>query len=107
MPGVFSKDARPVRPGAYFDWAATPAETIQPNIGSVVALGIVHDWGPAETPVACSSLADFQAKFGPSQHARLHGGQAVLQGRGARWARRRRAGARLPAQRHRRPGSAR
>ena len=69
MPGVFSKDARPDRPGAYFDWASLPVETIQPNIGSVVALGITHDWGPAETVTPCSSLADFQAKFGPSQTA--------------------------------------
>jgi hypothetical protein len=66
MPGSFSKDARPVRPGAYFDWEAQPTTTIQPNIGSVVALPIVHDWGPSEQIVSCTSLGDFQAKFGPS-----------------------------------------
>ena len=66
MPGSFSKDARPVRPGAYFDWEATPTTTIQPNIGSVVAVPIVHDWGPTEQIVSCLSLGAFQAAFGPS-----------------------------------------
>lgn len=66
MPGVFSKEARPVRPGAYFDWAAEPTDTILPSIGSVVLLGIVHDWGPAEQVVPTVSLGDFQAKFGSS-----------------------------------------
>jgi hypothetical protein len=66
MPGVFSKEARPVRPGAYFDWAAEPTETILPSIGSVVLLGIVHDWGPAGSVVPTVSLGDFQSKFGSS-----------------------------------------
>jgi hypothetical protein len=66
MPGVFSKEARPVRPGAYFDWAAEPVETILPSIGSVVLLGIVHDWGPAEQVTPTVSLGDFQSKFGSS-----------------------------------------
>lgn len=66
MPGVFSKEARPVRPGAYFDWAAEPTETILPSVGSVVLVGIVHDWGPAKTVVPTASLGDFQAKFGSS-----------------------------------------
>lgn len=66
MPGVFSKDARPVRPGAYFNWASQPPETILPNIGSVVALAITHDWGPENQVVTVNSFADFQAQFGPS-----------------------------------------
>jgi hypothetical protein len=66
MPGSFSKDARPVRPGAYFNWEATPTTTIQPNIGSIVALPIIHDWGPTNQIVSCLSLGDFQATFGPS-----------------------------------------
>jgi hypothetical protein len=66
MPGSFSKDARPVRPGAYFNWEAQPTTTIPPNIGSVVALAIIHDWGPTEQIVPCLSLGDFQSKFGPS-----------------------------------------
>jgi len=66
MPGSFSKDARPVRPGAYFDWEALPVATIQPNIGSVVCVPIVHDWGPAKILTSCLSMSDFQTKFGPS-----------------------------------------
>jgi hypothetical protein len=64
MPGVFSKSARPARPGAYFDWASVPVSTILPNIGSVVLVAITHDWGPAGTVVSCGSLGDFQAAFG-------------------------------------------
>jgi len=67
MPGSFSKEARPVRPGAYFNWEAQPTQTIQPNIGSIVCLPIVHDWGPDGIIVQCNSLGDFQAKFGPSR----------------------------------------
>jgi len=67
MPGSFSKEARPVRPGAYFNWEAEPVTTIAPNIGSVVCVPITHDWGPDEQLIACNSLGDFQTKFGPSR----------------------------------------
>jgi Phage tail sheath protein beta-sandwich domain len=66
MPGVFSKDARPARPGAYFDWEAQPVENVLPNIGSIVFLPFTHDWGPINTTVSCVSFADWQSKFGPS-----------------------------------------
>jgi hypothetical protein len=66
MPGVFSKNARPPRPGAYFNWAAAPVETVLPNVGSIVALSVSHDWGPDSVIVATSSFSDFQAKFGPT-----------------------------------------
>lgn len=66
MPGIFSKTARPLRPGAYFNWTALPTITILPNIGSIVLLPIVHDWGPPGVPVATVSLADFQNQFGPT-----------------------------------------
>jgi hypothetical protein len=77
MPGSFSKDARPVRPGAYFNWEAQPTTTIPPNIGSVVALPIIHDWGPTEQIISCLSLGDFQSKFGPSTDTPGYG--AVMQ----------------------------
>ena len=76
MSGIFSKAARPPRPGAYFNWSAVPTATVQANIGSIVLVPITHDWGPAETPVPTVSLADFQAKFGPTQSA---GYKAVMQ----------------------------
>ena len=66
MPGIFSKAARPARPGGYFDWAATPQATVLPNIASIVALAVTHDWGPANQVIATTSFADFQNKFGPS-----------------------------------------
>lgn len=77
MPGSFSKENRPVRPGAYFNWEAEPTTTIPPNIGSVVCLPIVHDWGPENTIIACLSLGDFQTKFGPSTNT--PGYAAVMQ----------------------------
>lgn len=65
MPG-FTKENRPVRPGAYFNWEAEPVTTVAPNIGSVVCVPIVHDWGPAGVLTPCLSFGDFQVKFGPS-----------------------------------------
>ena len=67
MPGIFSKSARPARPGAYFNWSALPQTTVQANIGSIAMVPIVHDWGPANVPVVTQSLADFQNQFGPTQ----------------------------------------
>src|SRR5581483_5328123 len=66
MPGVFSKDARPLRPGAYFDWEAEPQEVVLPNIGLIAAIPITHDWGPTNTVITTTSFADFQQKFGPT-----------------------------------------
>lgn len=76
MPGIFSKAARPARPGAYFNWAATPVTTVLPSIGSIVLVPVIHDWGPDEVIVQCNSLADFVAKFGPTQS---QGWRAVMQ----------------------------
>ena len=77
MAGIFSKSARPVRPGSYFDWSSLPATTVQPNIGSIVLIPIVHDWGPAGVPVPCDSFGDFQAAFGPT--ATTPGYKAIVQ----------------------------
>lgn len=68
MPGVFSKEARPVRPGAYFDWAAEPTDTILPSIGSVVLLGIVHDCAPAEQVVPTVSSVTSRPSSGRRTH---------------------------------------
>jgi hypothetical protein len=82
MPGVFSKDARPARPGAYFDWAAEPQEVILPSIGSVVLLAITHDWGPAGQVVGTASLGDFQSKFGSSATAGYRAVKQCFKGEG-------------------------
>ena len=65
MPGVFSKDARPLRPGAYFDWATLQPDHILPNIGSVVFLPFIHSWGPTNTVVQLGSYSEFIQAFGP------------------------------------------
>lgn len=67
MPGQFSKSARPKLPGTYVNFEATPATTVPVGIGSVVALGFTHDWGPSESVVALRNLADFKSYFGPSE----------------------------------------
>lgn len=67
MPGQFSKSARPKLPGTYVNFEATPATTVPVGIGSVVALGFTHDWGPSESVVALRNLADFKSYFGPTE----------------------------------------
>lgn len=64
MPGEFSKSARPKRPGAYVNFEATERRGVPPNIGAVVAVPIVHDWGPFKRNVLVGSLAEFQAIYG-------------------------------------------
>lgn len=64
MSGVFSKSSRPKRPGAYFNWIALQQADVPPAIGSVVAVGFTHVWGPLKTPVTLGSLGDFNNVFG-------------------------------------------
>lgn len=66
MPGVFSKNARPKLPGAYFNFEASERTTVQPSTGSTVAIPLTHDWGPFETPTTVTSLAEWHGLFGPS-----------------------------------------
>src|SRR5919201_6524711 len=73
MAGRFSPSNRPLRPGAYWRFVATEPERVQVNPGSVVAVPIIHTWGPLKQPVLCTSYDDFQAIFGrdasPGQRA--------------------------------------
>jgi hypothetical protein len=64
MPGQFSKANRPERPGAYFNFEARPVPRVLPNVGSVVALPFVHDWGPVDQPVLCESLDEWRSIYG-------------------------------------------
>lgn len=66
MPGTFSKSARPKRPGAYFNFVATQREQVLPSSAATVCVPVTSDWGPFKTLTLCDSLADYQAKFGPT-----------------------------------------
>jgi Phage tail sheath protein beta-sandwich domain len=80
MPGgVFNKSSRPKRPGAYFNWLAIQPSDVAPAIGSVVAVGFTHTWGPLEQAVLLSSLADFQSVFGGDPNDPTSGYIAVRQ----------------------------
>ena len=64
MPGTYTESNRPRRPGAYFNWVAQAEVPFPPAIGSIVALPIVHSWGPDEVPTLVGSLAEFDAIYG-------------------------------------------
>ena len=66
MPGQFSKSNRPERPGAYFNFEAQPQPRVLPNVGSVVAVPFVNDWGPVNQPVLCQSLDEWRSIYGSS-----------------------------------------
>jgi hypothetical protein len=62
--GTFSKANRPTLAGTYFDFAVAQPAALAPSIGSIVALGITHNWGPFKKATLCTSLNDFIAQFG-------------------------------------------
>jgi hypothetical protein len=64
MGGRFSRDNRPLLPGAYFNVEAVQQTVIPPSTGQIVAVPIVHTWGPVKTPTLVSSAAQFEAVFG-------------------------------------------
>jgi hypothetical protein len=59
------------------NFEASPATTVPVGIGSVVALGFTHDWGPSESVVSLRNLADFKSFFGPTETTA--GFKAVMQ----------------------------
>lgn len=67
MPGYFSKDNLPSRPGTYFRFESEQAAAVPPSVGLAVALGITHDWGPFEAVHEVASLAEFRALYGRSE----------------------------------------
>src|SRR5438270_9534313 len=64
MSGIFSKSSRPKRPGAYFNWLAVQPSDVPPAIGSIVAVGFTHTWGPDSVAVPLSQMGDFADVFG-------------------------------------------
>jgi hypothetical protein len=67
VPGVFSKSARPARPGTYVNWESVNVTTVPASIGSTVAVGFTHDWGPSEQSVLVNTLGEFKSIYGPSE----------------------------------------
>lgn len=76
MAGIFSKFNRPIRSGSYTNFVAQAAKAVPVPLQGVVALPIVHDWGPQEEVVTVSSLPEFQQVFGRSN---TDGARAVEQ----------------------------
>lgn len=54
----------PKRNGSYARFLVKRQQTLPAATQGVVALPIVHDWGPLKTFVDCESLADFVSVFG-------------------------------------------
>lgn len=66
MPGQFSKSARPIMPGAYFNWIASVPNIVPPSVGSIVCIPFTSDWGPFKTPVLVGSFQEYLGIFGPT-----------------------------------------
>lgn len=64
--GAFSKAARPLRPGTYFDWFATAPPQTPAVLGGIIALPFTSDWGPFKTPTLVGSFQQYLATFGPT-----------------------------------------
>jgi len=64
VPGAYSEANRPRRPGSYFNFVARPEVRVAPAIGSVVAVPIIHTWGPENSVVQVGSLGEFDAIYG-------------------------------------------
>lgn len=79
MGGMFSKSSRPLRPGSYFNWVALQPVAVPAAIGSIVAVGFTHTWGPLKTPVPLGSIGDFLNIFGDVPSSLTPGYMAVKQ----------------------------
>lgn len=64
MAGQFSPTARPLRPGAYFDFVAQAPQPVLVNTLGTVALPFTHSWGPENRVVPLGSFSDFLSFYG-------------------------------------------
>lgn len=64
MSGQFSPTARPLRPGAYFDFVASPPEPVLVNTLGTSAVAFKHSWGPENQIVPLGSFSDFLTFYG-------------------------------------------
>ena len=64
MAGTFSKNARPKRPGAYFNFVVRePEPTLVNSLGTVV-IPFTHSWGPTEVVTPLANFGEFLSIFG-------------------------------------------
>lgn len=64
MAGTFSKNARPKRPGSYFNFRVRAQEPRLENTLGTVVLAFTHSAGPAKQIVESNSFAEWLAVFG-------------------------------------------
>ena len=57
---------KPIRPGTVIRFQGEPTPAIPPSVAETVAMPIVHDWGPINTPVLLNSFPQFETEFGGS-----------------------------------------
>lgn len=82
MPGTFSRTNLPRRAGAYVRFESAIEQAILPAPGSIVAIPLVHDWGPKETATFVRSLNEFQNIFGEGITAGYNAVQQAFRGEG-------------------------
>ena len=61
-----TKISKPIRPGTVIRFEGQALPQIAPSVAETIAVPIVNDWGPINTPVLCTSFPDYEAKFGSS-----------------------------------------
>lgn len=64
MAGTFAKNARPKRPGAYFNFVVQTQEPTLVNSLGVVLVAAQHSWGPEKQAVQVDTWADWLSVFG-------------------------------------------
>jgi hypothetical protein len=79
MGGIFTKSARPLLAGSYFDFLVSQPPVVSPSVGRIVACCITHTWGPLETPTICFTLSEFLQRFGGDPNDPSPGYKAVRQ----------------------------
>jgi len=60
---------KPIIPGTRITFSGAEPLRIEPSFAEVVAIPLVHDWGPDNAPTLCTSFAEFTAIFGDSDTA--------------------------------------
>jgi hypothetical protein len=62
-----SATTRPVLPGVYPSYDAERRTVVPPNAGAVVAVPIIHTWGPVGDPQLFESFAQYEDTFGTDE----------------------------------------
>lgn len=78
MPAI----VKPVRPGTVIRFVGESIPRVLASFADVVAVPIVHDWGPINTPTLVGSILEFDAIFGNSDTAGRRAVILALNGQG-------------------------